>query len=70
MALTEKMKRFAREYFANGGNGTEAYLTAYNTENRVTASRESHELLKKPEAKIRIHTKLLFTRDTVQAVWL
>ena len=47
--LTEKMKVFAREYYNNGGNGTEAYLTAYNTKNRVTASRESHELLKKPE---------------------
>lgn len=47
MALTEKMKVFAREYYTNGGNGTEAYLTAYNTDNRVTASRESHELLKR-----------------------
>jgi hypothetical protein len=45
--LTEKMKRFAREYYANGGNGTEAYLAAYDTENRVTASREAHELLKR-----------------------
>ena len=47
--LTEKMKLFAREYYRNGGNGTEAYLTAYDTKNRVTASRESFELLKKPE---------------------
>ena len=47
--LTEKMKRFAREYYANGGNGTEAYLVAYDTENRVTASRESHELLKRAD---------------------
>lgn len=44
--LTEKMKRFAREYYNNGGNGTEAYLMAYDTTNRVTASREAHELLK------------------------
>lgn len=47
MALTEKMKQFAREYYKNGGNGTEAYLLAYDTDNRVTASRESHELLKR-----------------------
>lgn len=47
--LTEKMKVFAREYYKNGGNGTEAYITAYNTENRVTASREAHELLKRSD---------------------
>lgn len=49
MPLTEKMKRFAREYYSNGGNGTEAYITAYDTDNRVTASRESHELLKRDD---------------------
>ena len=47
--LTEKMKRFCREYFTNGGNGTEAYLAAYDTNNRVTASRESHDLLKRKD---------------------
>lgn len=49
MALTEKMKRFCREYYTNGGNGTEAYLTAYDTDNRVTASREAHELIKRSD---------------------
>ena len=49
MPLTEKMKRFAREYYKNGGNGTDAYIAAYNTKNRVTASRESHELLKRSD---------------------
>ena len=49
MALTEKMKVFAREYYKNGGNGTEAYLIAYDTINRVTASREAHELLKRQD---------------------
>lgn len=47
MPLTEKMKEFCREYYSNGGNGTEAYLLAYDTDNRVTASREAHELLKR-----------------------
>ena len=47
--LTEKMKAFCREYFNNGGNGTEAYLAAYNTTNRTTASRESFELLKRKD---------------------
>lgn len=47
MALTEKMKVFAREYYKNGGNGTDAYLTAYNSTNKVSAAREAHELLKR-----------------------
>lgn len=49
MALTEKMKVFCREYYTNGGNGTEAYLSAYDTDNRVTASREAFELLKRSD---------------------
>lgn len=45
--LTEKMKAFAQEYYKNGGNGTEAYLIAYNTDSRTTAQRESSLLLKR-----------------------
>lgn len=47
--LTEKMKAFAREYYNNGGNGTEAYLIAYNTDSRTTAQRESSLLLKRAD---------------------
>lgn len=47
--LTEKMKQFAREYYKNGGNGTEAYLIAYNTDSRTTAQRESSLLLKRAD---------------------
>ena len=47
--LTEKMKLFAQEYYKNGGNGTEAYLIAYNTESRTTAQRESSLLLKRSD---------------------
>ena len=54
--LTEKMKKFCRAYFANGGNGTEAYLEAYDTTNRVTASRESHDLLKRKDINEYIRT--------------
>ena len=50
------MKRFCRAYFANGGNGTEAYLEAYDTTNRVTASRESHDLLKRKDINEYIRT--------------
>ena len=47
--LTEKMKLFAREYYNNGGNGTEAYLIAYDTDSRTTAQRESSLLLKRAD---------------------
>lgn len=56
MALTEKMKAFAREYFKNGGNGTEAYLIAYDTDNRTTASRESWVLLQRDDISEYIKT--------------
>ena len=49
MALTEKMKVFAREYYNNGGNGTEAYLVAYDTDSRTTAQRESSLLLRRSD---------------------
>ena len=47
--LTEKMKHFAREYYANGGNGTEAYLAAYDTTSKTTAYQESCKLLKRED---------------------
>lgn len=43
--ITEKQKSFCREYVRNGGNATQAYLYAYDTENEVTASREGSKLL-------------------------
>lgn len=49
--LTEKMKSFCREYFTNGGNGTLAYLTAYNSESPVAASIESSRLLDREDIK-------------------
>lgn len=44
--ITEKQKAFCREYVRNGGNGTQAYLTAYDTESETTASIESSRLLR------------------------
>lgn len=49
MALTEKQKNFCREYFTNGGNGTQAYLSAYDSNSDVSASIESSRLLAKEE---------------------
>lgn len=43
--ITEKQKAFCRAFVANGGNATQAYLAAYDTENEVTASREGSKLL-------------------------
>ena len=43
------MKVFAREYYNNGGNATEAYLAAYDTQSRTTAQREGSLLLKRED---------------------
>ena len=56
MALTEKMKAFCREYVANGGNCTDAYLVAYDTDSKTTASREGSLLLKREDISQYIHT--------------
>lgn len=45
--LTEKQKSFCREYVKNGGNGTQAYLTAYDSKSESAASIESSKLLKR-----------------------
>ena len=49
MALTEKQKSFCREYFSNGGNATEAYLTAYDSNSPVSAAQEGYRLLQNNE---------------------
>lgn len=49
MALTEKQKAFCREYFSNGGNGTQAYLAAYDSNSEVAAANESSLLLKRED---------------------
>ena len=49
MPLTEKMKRFVREYYKNGGNGTQAYLTAYDGSSTLAATQESIKLLKRED---------------------
>ena len=47
--LTEKMKRFCREYVTNGGNGTQAYLTAYDSKSETSASIEASKLLRRDD---------------------
>ena len=45
MALTPKQEAFCREYIANGGNATQAYLTAYDSKSPVSAAQEGYRLL-------------------------
>lgn len=49
MALTEKQKAFCREYVRNNGNGTQAYLIAYNGNSERAASIESSKLLRRDD---------------------
>ena len=43
--LTEKQKSFCREYFSNGGNATQAYLSAYDSKSEASAAQEGYRLL-------------------------
>ena len=47
--LTEKQKEFCREYVRNKGNGTKAYLFAYNSKSEVSAAQESSKLLRRDD---------------------
>lgn len=47
--LTIKQANFCEEYIKNGGNGTQAYLTAYNSNSPVSAQIEASRLLDKPD---------------------
>ena len=47
--LTEKMKAFCREYVRNNGNGTQAYLTAYDSKSETSASIEASKLLRRDD---------------------
>lgn len=43
--LTIKQSRFCEEYIKNGGNGTQAYLTAYDSNSPTSAQIEASRLL-------------------------
>lgn len=49
--LTLKQMNFCEEYLKNGGNATEAYLTAYNSESRVSAGIEASRLMARTDIK-------------------
>ena len=64
--LTEKMKAFGREYVKNGGNGTRAYLSAYDGNSETAASIEANKLLRRDDVTeyIRALNKPLENRIT------
>lgn len=43
--LTQKQINFCQEYISNGGNGTQAYLTAYDSNSPRSAQIEASRLL-------------------------
>lgn len=47
--LTQKQMAFCEEYTRNGGNGTQAYLTAYDSNSKTVAGIEASRLLDKPD---------------------
>lgn len=47
--LTVKQMRFCEEYLKNGGNATQAYLTAYDSESPKSAVIDASRLLKRED---------------------
>lgn len=54
--LTEKQKSFCREYVRNSGNGTQAYLSAYDSNSETAASIEASKLLRRDDITAYIAT--------------
>ena len=47
--LTLKQMRFCEEYLKNGGNATEAYMTAYDSESKKSAMIDASRLMKRED---------------------
>lgn len=47
--LTQKQMAFCEEYLKNGGNGTEAYLAAYDSNSRTAANIEASKLMQRED---------------------
>lgn len=52
--LTVKQMNFCDEYIKNGGNGTQAYLTAYDSNSPVSAQIEASRLLDREDIQAQI----------------
>jgi hypothetical protein len=64
--------RFIDEYIANGGNGTQAYMTVYNTKDHPikesTARVESSRLLRNPNILSELNNKMQASRITPEFI--
>lgn len=66
--LTVKQEKFVAEYIRNDGNGTQAALVAYDTDNEKTAGVMAVENLAKPSIKERVDEALIKLRISPEYV--
>ena len=52
--LTNKQMEFCKEYLRNGGNATQAYLTAYDSESPKSAVVDASRLMRRDDIKEQI----------------
>ena len=52
--LTTKQLNFCKEYISNGGNGTRAYLAAYDSDNPTNAKVEACRMLQRDDIQQQI----------------
>ena len=62
--FTDNMERFCIEYLESG-NATQAYLKAYETDNKAVARQQGYELLKRDDVREYLETH---TRPTVNLI--
>lgn len=64
--LTIKQTNFCHEYLKNGGNGTQAYLTVYNSKSDTAAKHEASKLLKRDDITDYIQTLTKPTQNKIK----
>lgn len=64
--LTEKQKRFCQEYVRNFGDGTKAYLSAYDSESETSAKIEACRLLRRDDITEYIQALTKPTENKIQ----
>ena len=64
--LTIKQQNFCHEYVSNGGNGVQAYLTAYDSKSEPSARQESCKLLKRDDITEYIQALTKPTQNKIQ----
>ena len=66
MGLTIKQQNFCKEYVANGGKATEAYLQAYDSKSENSARVEASKLLERDDITECIEALLKPTMNTAK----